>query len=937
MNPNNYLKDNELTVQFWTKFKKRLVFLDFETTGINFDSDRIIEIGALALAGNGCGEEYQTFINPQVQIAPLITSLTGISNDMVCAAPLIESQAETFNAFFADAIVIAHNANFEKNFIARFFPDAKCFEFIDSCEIAMLLLPTLKYYNLEKILNFFGIKENEDHRALVDARDTYYALNHMISYALANSSPDFLKTLSSHIDKAANASTAQFFHNLSAVHKQLNKGTAKKPKQADAPVKPETRGHQGQISFGFMPEPSLEEALAAVAAHGVIESGYLLQSSFVADIMNAFEEEKYLLAEIPHKANRINCILHAAGLYSKRTRENVLVIESHAPSVDEIARHHLPRAAAAFGGEVKFGILKDPENYICQCNFNFLESSAATEEENFFILYIKSYLSEYRDGNLESVAPFLTNKYPKLKEKLDFIKASEFFCRNERCDMQKNCCFKKAIYEYQNSDVLISPPNNFFKWRDAVKTPKKNNFSVIVDQAHKFEDTFTESFSVRFNKADVMTALDDGLKFCEKTFEGHDGHDDAANCKSSLEHSIAQANDFFGYAEGIYSHIAKDDISRSGASSTILLERMFEDTNLQENFLEKLINLSIIFKQSEKHFEKLVRFIPKNMAGCEKSRAEIIYSMNKHIRNMRKFREYFLTIIQSVDATYTAYLKYDFYKKDWGFCTEPVDIGRILSKQLFPFAKSMVFVSSSLSVNSDYDFIKWILGLQKCRNLEVKSYEKFRDTTQHSFLIPKEMPYFDSKNTAAFVAKLGEIILKIASKKGGRTMVLFNSIERMNQVYKNVSESFSKLGIICSCQRSEILKSKMLEQLSKNETCVIFGSQGLMDFPDMQDESIDTLIIEKLPFPFFEDPKIISRKKLAAARGLHEFEDYILPKTILKIKQTIGRIKSDKNGKGLLVIADSKLINAKYLREISLSIPVGNTYYTFEEYWRDHN
>ncbi|HNY10668.1 MAG TPA: exonuclease domain-containing protein [Candidatus Wallbacteria bacterium] len=936
MNLHNYLKDNELTVQFWTKFKKRVVFLDFETTGINFDSDRIIEIGALALKDNGTGEEYHTLINPQVQIAPVITSLTGISNDMVCGAPLIESQTEAFNAFFNDSIVVAHNANFEKNFIARFFPDAKCFEFIDSCEIAMLLLPALKYFNLEKILNFFGIKENEDHRALLDAKDTYYALNHMVSYALANPNADFLKTLAAGIDKSANASTAQFFHNLYAAYKQLAKGGAKKKKAAAGPAKSETEV-RGQISFGFMPEPNLEESLAAIAGHGAIESGYLLQSSFVADILNAFDDDKYLLAEIPHKAQRINCILHAAGLYSKRTRENVLIIESHAPSTGEIAKHHLPHAEESFGGEVKFGILKDPENYICRCNFNILESSAATEEENFFVLYIKSYLAEYPDGNLENVAPFLTNKYPGLKEKLDFIKASEFFCRNERCDMHKNCFFRKAIYEFQNSDVLISPPNNFFRWRDMIKSAKKNNFRVIVDQAHKFEDTFTESFAVRFNRPEVMSALDDSLKFCEKAFEGRDGHDDAMNCKSSLEHSIAQANDFFGYAEGIYSHIAKDDISRSGASSIILLERTFEDTNIQENFLEKLINLSIIFKQSETHFEKLARLIPKNMAACEKDYAEIVYNLNKHIRNMRKFREYFLTIIQSVDATYTAYLKYDFYRKDWGFCTEPVDIGKILSKQLFPFSKSMVFVSSSLSVNSDYDFIKWILGLQKCRNLEVKSYEKFRDAAQHSFIIPKEMPYFDSKNTAGFVAKLGEIILKIASKKGGRTMVLFNSIERMNQVYKNVSESFSKLGITCSCQRSEILKSKMLEQLSKNENCVIFGSQSLMDFPDIEDESIDTLIIEKLPFPFFEDPKIISRKKLAAARGLQEFEDYILPKTILKIKQTIGRIKSDKNGKGLLVIADSKLINAKYLREISSSIPVGNTYYTFEEYWRDHN
>ncbi|OGM00774.1 MAG: hypothetical protein A2008_07920 [Candidatus Wallbacteria bacterium GWC2_49_35] len=62
----------------------------------------------------------------------------------------------------------------------------------------------------------------------------------------------------------------------------------------------------------------------------------------------------------------------------------------------------------------------------------------------------------------------------------------------------------------------------------------------------------------------------------------------------------------------------------------------------------------------------------------------------------------------------------------------------------------------------------------------------------------------------------------------------------------------------------------------------------------------------------------------------------MLPKTLLKIKQTIGRI-GEKNGKGLLVIADSKLINARYLGDVLNALPLYNTYYTFEEYWRDNN
>ena len=93
------------------------VVFDLETTGFSPDKNKIIEIGAVKVVHGEITERFSTFVNPEVPIPYRIEELTSIRDDMVIDAPKIETILPQFMEFCGDAIMVAHNADFDMSFI----------------------------------------------------------------------------------------------------------------------------------------------------------------------------------------------------------------------------------------------------------------------------------------------------------------------------------------------------------------------------------------------------------------------------------------------------------------------------------------------------------------------------------------------------------------------------------------------------------------------------------------------------------------------------------------------------------------------------------------------------------------------------------------------------------------------------------------------------
>lgn len=152
------------------------VVFDIETTGLSKETESITEIGAVKVVDGKIIDRFSTFVNPERPIPTEITKLTGITNEMVADAPVITEILPKFLEFCQDAVLVAHNANFDTGFI-RLNAERKCGievknTVLDTLELSRALLPELKKHKLDIICEQLGVSLEGHHRAVNDAEAT---------------------------------------------------------------------------------------------------------------------------------------------------------------------------------------------------------------------------------------------------------------------------------------------------------------------------------------------------------------------------------------------------------------------------------------------------------------------------------------------------------------------------------------------------------------------------------------------------------------------------------------------------------------------------------------------------------------------------------------------------------------------------------------------
>ena len=148
------------------------VVFDIETTGFSPKLNKIIEIGAVKVENGVIVDKYSTFVNPKVPIPFEIEQLTSINDDMVIDAKPIEEILPEFMEFCQDAVMVAHNADFDMSFIKHNCKEQgikKDFTILDTVALARNLLPSLHRFKLDTVAKALGVSLENHHRAVDDA------------------------------------------------------------------------------------------------------------------------------------------------------------------------------------------------------------------------------------------------------------------------------------------------------------------------------------------------------------------------------------------------------------------------------------------------------------------------------------------------------------------------------------------------------------------------------------------------------------------------------------------------------------------------------------------------------------------------------------------------------------------------------------------------
>ncbi len=151
----------------------RFIAFDLETTGTLAGVDRIVEIGAVRFEQGQVEGVYSTLVDPKIPMPEGASRVNGITDEMLAGKPIIEDLLPSFADFCGSDIIVAHNANFDYQFllaaVKKHESPAPKGVVIDTLALARKIIPGLPNYRLGTLVQHLDIPAGEFHRAEEDA------------------------------------------------------------------------------------------------------------------------------------------------------------------------------------------------------------------------------------------------------------------------------------------------------------------------------------------------------------------------------------------------------------------------------------------------------------------------------------------------------------------------------------------------------------------------------------------------------------------------------------------------------------------------------------------------------------------------------------------------------------------------------------------------
>ncbi|MBK7555309.1 MAG: 3'-5' exonuclease [Flavobacteriales bacterium] len=146
--------------------------VDVETTIGDPCHGRITEIAVLLTDGRVELGRWSTLVQPQAPMNAFVTTLTGITEELLADAPTFAQVLDVVNELTEGATIVAHNARFDLTALqASFARCGRVFERESLCteQLSRQFFPHLRFHNLNSLCRHIGVAHRGNHRALGDA------------------------------------------------------------------------------------------------------------------------------------------------------------------------------------------------------------------------------------------------------------------------------------------------------------------------------------------------------------------------------------------------------------------------------------------------------------------------------------------------------------------------------------------------------------------------------------------------------------------------------------------------------------------------------------------------------------------------------------------------------------------------------------------------
>jgi ATP-dependent DNA helicase DinG len=195
----------------------------------------------------------------------------------------------------------------------------------------------------------------------------------------------------------------------------------------------------------------------------------------------------------------------------------------------------------------------------------------------------------------------------------------------------------------------------------------------------------------------------------------------------------------------------------------------------------------------------------------------------------------------------------------------------------------------------------------------------FDFASQSLLVIPSDVPApnVDADGHRAAVTR---IVLDVAEASDGGLFVLFTS-------HREVRQLASELRARGTERRWPLLvhgeesRDALLSRFRESGQALLLGTASFWEGVDVPGDALRGLVIAKLPFRVPTEPVTAAHCEAIEARGGDAFAEYMLPHASLRLKQGFGRLIRTGTDRGVVVVADPRIVTKRYGRGLLAALP----------------
>lgn len=267
-------------------------------------------------------------------------------------------------------------------------------------------------------------------------------------------------------------------------------------------------------------------------------------------------------------------------------------------------------------------------------------------------------------------------------------------------------------------------------------------------------------------------------------------------------------------------------------------------------------------------------------------------------------------------------------ERSWRMVRGPLDSAEHFSRLVrddAPGARSWIFASATLGHDDALSWFTRGLGLAghaSVRTLRVAS--PFDHGGQAALYVPHDLP---DPSQAAHTSELAVRVAQWAGRLGGRTLVLTTTLRAVARMAEVLNEQVlqgrcAPMAVLAQGQLSRAaLLARFRAATSSPHGAILVASASFWEGVDLAGDTLELLVIDKLPFPSPDDPLTAARSERLVAQGMRAFNDGTLPEAAMALKQGAGRLIRTETDRGVLVIGDRRLLTKSYGNLLLNSLP----------------